>query len=101
MTPEMNWVFDEDTGGSIRHDLDQCKACKTWHNHYIQHCNKENNSWHEACQSHLDLDCQKVLLSLEKSDGHKELNVLSWQVEKFCQELLSLTDKNWFEFLHS
>ena len=100
-TPEMNWVFDEDTGGSIHHDLDQCKACKTWYNHYIEHHDKENDSWCKACQSCFNLHCQKVLLSLEKSGGCKEFNVLSWQVEKFCQELSSLTDKNWLEFQHS
>ena len=100
-TPEMNWVFDEDTGGSIHHDLDQCKACKTWYNHYIEHRDEENDSWREACQSRLDLHCQKVLPSLEKSDGHKELDVLSRQVEKFCQELSSHTDQNGLEFQHS
>ena len=95
-TPEMNWVFDEDTGGSIRHVLDQCKACKTWYNHYAQHRDEESDSWQEACQSRLNSHNQTVLPFLEKSDGHKELSALDRQLETYGQELSSLNDKNRF-----
>ena len=95
-TPEKNWVFDEDTG-AIHHDLDQCRSCKTWHKHYIQH-RDESDSWQEACQSRSDLRCQEVL-QCDESGEHEELAALSWQLENLQHELSALKHSD--NFLHS
>ena len=95
-TPEKDWVFDEDTG-AIHHVLDQCRVCKIWHNHYIR-SRDESDSWQEACQSRSDWRCQQVLL-FDNSGEHKELAVLSRQVENLRDELSGRKGSD--AFLHS
>ena len=91
-------MFDEDTG-AIHHDLKQCRTCKNWHNHFMNHRDTDSPSWVEADQSRFDKHCGEALSSLHDSDGYVQLAGMGRTLEKIQVDLSTIKERDKFQYL--
>jgi hypothetical protein len=86
---QIEWRFDGDKE-IIRHvddnDDEACRICDRWSDHY-RFENGKAGSLEKARSARNDWFLQKVLTSLEPSDGYQELGAKSQELEEVREEL--------------